>query len=156
VRCITKENIIDQPSLKLVQLIPFLKDRALATKDLEVTHLGYATVHQLITGFLLVHSEVDHVRNIARGIYCLSPELSQGPILIEHHPSHLTQGSVFPFDHAILGGVYGLENWCSRPKSWQKVSKREFLNSSHCHCGSLIWHLCASCSSTSRQDLEQN
>jgi hypothetical protein len=27
------------------------------------------------------------------------------------------------------GGVYGLENWCSRPKSWQKVSKREFLNS---------------------------
>jgi hypothetical protein len=27
------------------------------------------------------------------------------------------------------GGVYGLQNWCSRPKSWQKVSKREFLNS---------------------------
>jgi hypothetical protein len=27
------------------------------------------------------------------------------------------------------GGVYGLENWCSRPKSRQRVSKREFLNS---------------------------
>jgi hypothetical protein len=32
--------------------------------------------------------------------------------------------STIPF----WGGVYGLENWCSRPKSWQKVSKREFLN----------------------------
>jgi hypothetical protein len=27
------------------------------------------------------------------------------------------------------GGVYRLENWSSRPKSWQKVSKQEFLNS---------------------------
>jgi hypothetical protein len=24
-------------------------------------------------------------------------------MLKEHHPSHLTQGSVFPFHHAILG-----------------------------------------------------
>jgi hypothetical protein len=59
--CITKENTIDRPSLKLVQLLPFLKDKALPTKDMEVTHLGCATVHQLVTGFLLVDSEVDHV-----------------------------------------------------------------------------------------------
>jgi hypothetical protein len=45
-RCITKENTIDQPSLELVQLLPFLKDKALATKDMEVTHLGCATVPQ--------------------------------------------------------------------------------------------------------------
>jgi hypothetical protein len=32
VRCITKENTIDRPRLKLVQLLPFLKDKALATK----------------------------------------------------------------------------------------------------------------------------
>jgi hypothetical protein len=44
VRCITKENTIDRPSLKLVQLLPFLNDKALATKDMEVTHLGCATV----------------------------------------------------------------------------------------------------------------
>jgi hypothetical protein len=31
-------------------------------------------------------------------------------MLIKHRPSHLTQGSIFSFHHAILGGVYGLEN----------------------------------------------
>jgi hypothetical protein len=53
-RCITQENTIDQPSLELIQLLPFLKGKALATKDIKVTHLGCATVHQLLTSFLLV------------------------------------------------------------------------------------------------------
>jgi hypothetical protein len=96
VRCITKENTIDRPSIKLVQLLPFLKNKALATKDMEVTHLGCAIVHQLVTGFLPVHSELDPIRNIARSIHHLSPEPSGSPMLIKHHPSHLTQGSVFP------------------------------------------------------------
>jgi hypothetical protein len=103
VRCITKENTIDRPSLKLIQLLPFLKDKALKTKDMEVIHLGYATMHQLVAGFLLMHSEIDPVRNIARGIHRLSPEPSRSPMLIEHRPSHLTQGSVFPFHNTILG-----------------------------------------------------
>jgi hypothetical protein len=103
VRCITKENTIDRPSLKLVQLLPFLKDKALATKNIEVTHLGCATVHQLVACFLVVHSEVDPVRNIACGIHRLSPEPSRSPMLIKHRPSHLTQGSVFPFHNTILG-----------------------------------------------------
>jgi hypothetical protein len=90
VRCLTKENTIDRPSLKLVQILPFLKDKALATKDMEVTHLGCATVHQLVTCFLLVHSKVDPVRNIARDIHRLSPEPSRRPMLIEHRPCHLT------------------------------------------------------------------
>jgi hypothetical protein len=102
-RCITKQNTIDRSSLELFQLLPFLKDKALATKDMEVTHLGCATVHQLIIGFLLVDSKVDPVQNIARGIDRLSPEPSRSLILIEHHPSHLTQGSILPFHHAILG-----------------------------------------------------
>jgi hypothetical protein len=70
---------------------------------MEVTHLGCATVHRLVTGFLLVDCEVDPVRNIAHGIDRLSPEPSRSPMLIEYHPSHLTQGSVFTFHHAILG-----------------------------------------------------
>jgi hypothetical protein len=123
VRCITKEKTIDRPSLKLVQFLPFLKDKVFATKDMEVTYFGCTTMHQLVTGFLLVHSEVDPVRNITRGIHRLSPEASRSPMLIKHHSSHLTQGSIFPFHNTILEGVYGLENWCSRPKSWQKVSK---------------------------------
>jgi hypothetical protein len=52
VRCITKENTIDR-------LLPFLQNKALATKDMELTHLGCATVHQLIACFLFMHSEVD-------------------------------------------------------------------------------------------------
>jgi hypothetical protein len=102
-RCITKENNIDRPSLKLIQLLPFVQNKALASKDMEVTHLGCATVHQLIAGFLLMHSEVDPVRHIARGIHRLNPEPSRSPMLIKHHPSHLTQGPVFPFDNTILG-----------------------------------------------------
>jgi hypothetical protein len=103
VRCITKENTIDRPSLKLIQLLPFPKDKALAAKDMEVTHLGCPTVHQLVIGFLLVHSEVDPVQNIARGVHHLSPEPSRSPMLIKHRPSHLTQGSIFPFHTTILG-----------------------------------------------------
>jgi hypothetical protein len=60
-RCITKENTIDRPSLKLIQLLAFLQNKAFATKDMEVTHLGCANMHQLIACFLLVHSEVDPV-----------------------------------------------------------------------------------------------
>jgi hypothetical protein len=59
--CITKENIIDRPSLKLIQLLAFLQNETLATKDMEMTHLGCATMHQLIACFLLMHSEVDPV-----------------------------------------------------------------------------------------------
>jgi hypothetical protein len=61
VRCITKENTIDRPSLKLIQLPAFLQNETLATKDMEVTHVGCVTMHQLIACFLLVHSEVDPV-----------------------------------------------------------------------------------------------
>jgi hypothetical protein len=61
VRCTTKESTIDRLSLKLIQLLPFLKNETLATKDMEVTHLGCATVHQLIASFLLMHSEVDPI-----------------------------------------------------------------------------------------------
>jgi hypothetical protein len=50
-----------------------------------------------------MHSKVDPVRNIARGIHRLIPEPSRSPMLIKHHPSHLTQGSVFPFHNTILG-----------------------------------------------------
>jgi hypothetical protein len=60
-RCITKENTINRPSLKLIQLLPFLKNKTLASKDMEVTHLGCVTVHLLVAGFLLMHSEVGPV-----------------------------------------------------------------------------------------------
>jgi hypothetical protein len=102
-RCVSKENAIDKPILELVQLLPFLKNEAFTTKDMEVTHLGCATVHQFIAGFLPVDAEVDPFGHIARNIDCLSPEPSRSSMLVEHRPSHLAQGSVFPFHNAILG-----------------------------------------------------
>jgi hypothetical protein len=102
-RCITKENTIDRPSVKLIQLLPFLQNKALSTKNMEVTNLGCATVHQLVAGFLLMHSKVDHVQHIACGIHRLSPVTSRSPMLIKHRPSNLTQGPVFPFHNTILG-----------------------------------------------------
>jgi hypothetical protein len=56
VRRITKENAIDRPSLKLVHLLPFLKDKALATKYMEVTHLGVcdrASTHSSFSSYTL-------------------------------------------------------------------------------------------------------
>jgi hypothetical protein len=102
-RCITKENAINRPSLKLIQLPAFLHNKTLATKDMEVTHLGCATMHQLIAYLLLVHTEVYPVRHIARGIHRLSPIPPPSPMLIKHHPSHLAQGPVLPFHNTILG-----------------------------------------------------
>jgi hypothetical protein len=78
-RCVTKENGIDRPSLKLIQILPFLSNEAFATKDMEVTHLGCATMHQSIAGFLVVNPKVDPVRHIARDIEHLSPEPSRSP-----------------------------------------------------------------------------
>jgi hypothetical protein len=69
---------------------------------MEVTHLGCATVHQLVIGSLLVNPKVDPVRQVARGIDCLSQKPSWSFMLIEHRPSHLAQGPIFPFHHAIL------------------------------------------------------
>jgi hypothetical protein len=100
---VTKENAIERSSLELVQLLTFLQDEAFAPKHMEMTHLGCAPMHKLITCFLFVNSKVNPVRHKARGIHHLSPEPPQSPMLIEHRPGHLAQGSVFPFHHAVLG-----------------------------------------------------
>jgi hypothetical protein len=102
-RRINKENVIDRPSLELVQLLSFLKDKTFAAKDKKVTHLGGSTMHQLVATFLFMDTGVNPIRHIARFIDCLSPEPSQSLMLIEHHSSHLAQGSVFPFHHAVMG-----------------------------------------------------
>jgi hypothetical protein len=105
-------------------------DKAFATKDMEVTHPGCATVHQLVAGFLLMHSKEESVRNIARGIHRLNPEPSQSPMLIKHHPSHLTQDSVFHFHNTILGRRIRTRKLVFKTQVRAKDFKmREFLNS---------------------------
>jgi hypothetical protein len=102
-RCITKENAINRTSFQLVQVPTFLQNKAFTNKYMEVSHLGCAIVHQFISGFLLVDPKVHPVRHVASGIDRLSPEPSWGPMLVEHRPSHLNEGSGFPF----VGAEYG-------------------------------------------------
>jgi hypothetical protein len=96
---------------------------------MEVTHLGCATVHQLIACFLLMHSWVDPVRLIARGIHRLSPEPSRSPVLIKHHPSHLTQGSAFPFHNTILRRRIWTRKLVFKTHVMAEGFKMRFLNS---------------------------
>jgi hypothetical protein len=53
---ISKENPITRPSLKLVEF-SLLKNKALAAKDSEMTHLGCPTMHKLIIGLSLESSQ---------------------------------------------------------------------------------------------------
>jgi hypothetical protein len=53
---ISKENPITRPHLKLVEF-SLLKNKAFATKDSEMTHLGCPTMHKLITGLPLENSQ---------------------------------------------------------------------------------------------------
>jgi hypothetical protein len=46
-----KKKAIDRPNLEVVQLLPFLKNEAFTTKDMDVTRLGCAIVHQLVASF---------------------------------------------------------------------------------------------------------
>jgi hypothetical protein len=71
-----QKNAIDKPSLKLFQLLTFLQDKAFTNKYMEVTNLWFATMHQLIAGFLLVGPKLNPVRHIAHGIDRLSPKPS--------------------------------------------------------------------------------
>jgi hypothetical protein len=77
---------------------------------MEVTHLGCATVHQLVASFLLVNPKVDPVRSIARGIDHLSPDLlgvlCSSSIVRAISHKVLFFLSIMPF----WGGVYGLES----------------------------------------------
>jgi hypothetical protein len=96
---------------------------------MEVTHLGCATVHQLITDSLLMNPKVDPVQHVAHGIDCLSLEASWSPMLIEHRSSHLAQCPVFPFHHVILGRCIQTRKLLFKTQVIAKVLKQEFFNS---------------------------
>jgi hypothetical protein len=90
---------------------------------MEVTHLGCATVHQLIASFLLVDPEVKPVRHIAHNIDRLGLEPSLSPLLIEHRLSHFAQGSIFSFHHANLRRGIWTQKLVFKTQVMEKVSK---------------------------------
>jgi hypothetical protein len=76
---ISKENTITRPSLKLVEF-SLVKNKALAAKNSEMTHLGCPTMHQLITGLLLESSQKNPIRDMTNRIDHLSPIPPRSPV----------------------------------------------------------------------------
>jgi hypothetical protein len=110
VSSLTKENTIDRPSIKLIQILALLYNKAYASENMEMTHLRSATMHQLIACLLLESSEKNLVRHIPHVIDGLSPKPPWSPMLTSSGPFHTM--FCFSFHHAILGVYTDLKNRC--------------------------------------------
>jgi hypothetical protein len=64
-------------------------------------------MHELITRLFHEIPKKNLIPNMARGVHYLCQVSSPSPMLIEHHPSHLTKGTIFPLDHIILTSDIG-------------------------------------------------
>jgi hypothetical protein len=64
-------------------------------------------MHELIARLVQEGPMKNLVPNMASGIHHLSPISLQSPMLIEHRPSHLTKGTIFPFNYILLTSHIG-------------------------------------------------
>jgi hypothetical protein len=64
-------------------------------------------VHKLIARLVQEGPQKNPVPNMASGIHRFRPISPWSPMLIKHHPSHLTKGTIFPFNHTILTSHIG-------------------------------------------------
>jgi hypothetical protein len=103
---ITPENPIGTPRLKLIKPT-FLANKAPTTKSSEMAHSRCSPVHELIARLVQEGPQKNPVPNMARGIHRFRPISPQSPMLIKHHPSHLTKGTIFPLNHTILTSHIG-------------------------------------------------
>jgi hypothetical protein len=103
---ITQENSIGRPRLKLIKHT-LLENEAPTTKSPEMAHSRCSPVHELIARLVQEGPQKNTVPNMASGIHryrLLSP---RSPMLIKHHPSHLTKGMILPLNHTILTSHIG-------------------------------------------------
>jgi hypothetical protein len=98
---ISQENLIGGPRLKLIKPT-LLENKAPTTKSPEMAHSRCSPVHELIAHLVQEGPKKNLVPNMASGIHRLRPISSQSPMLIEHRPSHLTKGTIFPLNYTIL------------------------------------------------------
>jgi hypothetical protein len=103
---ITQENPIGRPRLKLIKPTR-LENEAPTTKIPEMAHSRCSPVHELIARLVEEVPQKNLVPNMASGIHHLSPISLWSPMLIEHHLSHLTKGTIFPLNHTILTSHIG-------------------------------------------------
>jgi hypothetical protein len=64
-------------------------------------------VHKLIARLVQKGPQKNPVPNMASGTHRLHQKSPQSPMLIKHHPSHLTKGTIFPLNHTILTSHIG-------------------------------------------------
>jgi hypothetical protein len=103
---ITQENPIRGPRLKLIKPT-LLENKAPTTKSPEMAHSMCSPVHEIISCLVQEGPQKNPVPNMASNIHRLHPISSRGPMLIEHQPSHLTKGTIFPLNYTILTGHIG-------------------------------------------------
>jgi hypothetical protein len=103
---ITQENPIGGPQLKLIKPT-LLENKALTTKSPEMAHSRCSLVHELIARLVQEGPQKNPIPNMASGIHHLRPISSQSTMLVEHRPSHLTKGTIFPPNYTILTSHIG-------------------------------------------------
>jgi hypothetical protein len=103
---ITQENPIGGPRLKLIKPT-LLENKVPTTKSPEMAHSRCSPVHELIARLDQEGPQKNSVPNMASDIHRLRPISSQSPMLVEHHPSHLTKGAIFPLNYTILTSHIG-------------------------------------------------
>jgi hypothetical protein len=64
-------------------------------------------VHEHIARLVQEGLKKNPVLDMASGIHHLYLISSRNPMLIEHHPGHLTNGMIFPLNYTILTGHIG-------------------------------------------------
>jgi hypothetical protein len=64
-------------------------------------------VHKLIEHLVQEGPQKNLVPNKASGIHRFRPISPLCPMLIKHHSSHLTKGTIFPLNHTILKSHIG-------------------------------------------------
>jgi hypothetical protein len=98
---ITQENPIGGPQLKFIK--PYLlENKAPTTKSPKMAHSRSSPVHDHIAHLVQGGPQKNQVPNMAISIHRFRPIFSQSPMLVEHHPSHLTKGTIFPLNYTIL------------------------------------------------------
>jgi hypothetical protein len=102
---ITQKDAIGGPRLKLIKPT-LLEDKKLTTKSPEMAHSRFSPVHELIA-CLVQESPIKSGSQHGTRYSPPQPNIPQSPLLIEHRPSHLTKGMIFPLYHTILTSDIG-------------------------------------------------
>jgi hypothetical protein len=113
-------------------------------------------MHKLIARLVQEGPQKNPVPNMESGIHRLSPISPRSPMLIKHRPSHLTKGTIFPFNHTILTSQIGRRKLMFETQITTKGFKTRVFKFTAIVSTNSSNNISVSRSSTSRLDLSQN